>query len=259
MRAFYAVFAVEWMSIPLFAQENFDVSSSLHANAAYGISSADHAAEFAPGGHDPSRDNALLLQSLEPSLSLRWGDHVQGFATGAAFTDADDELEWEWEEHFLKLTNLPGGMELRGGRFLNRVGLHNPTHLHSWSTVDAPLPHALFLGEDGLATNGGELNVYLDTRQFTVLSFSFGQRPSHAHDHDEVLDEDHDDLGHEDFGALEEFRVADDLFTTGSADSGTTKRAATPGLPEWGLNTVGVKTDWNPGGVPCVGVPRRFG
>ncbi len=229
MRPFSVSFAALILGLPLFAQENFDLSPALHINAAYGTSSADHPEDFAPGGHDPKRDNAVMLQSLEPSLSLRWGDHVEGFVTGSAFTDDHDDLDWEWEEFFLKLTNLPSGMELRGGRFLNRVGLHNPTHLHGWSTVDAPLPHALFLGEDGLATNGGELNFYLDTRQVTVLSFSIGQRPAHSHDHghghghDDDHDDDHhddhddehDDHGHEGFGALEEFRVADDMFTVG--------------------------------------------
>lgn len=216
MRPFALSLATLILGLPLFAQENFDLSPAVHINAAYGTSSADHPEDFAPGGHDPKRDNAVFLQSLEPSLSLRWGDHVQGFVTGSAFTDEHDELEWEWEEIFLKLTNLPSGMELRGGRFLNRVGLHNPVHLHSWSTVDAPLPHALFLGEDGLATNGGELNFYLDTRQATVLSFSYGQRPSHDdHGHDDGHDDDGHDDDHEGFGAFEEFRVADDIFTIG--------------------------------------------
>ena len=213
-----------------FAEEGI-LSFGLDINTIVGRSTADHPEEFAPGGHDPNRDGALQLQSLEPSVSLRYGDYIQGFASGTLFTDSHDDFEWEWEEIFLKLHNLPGGMELRGGRFLNRVGLHNATHLHAWETVDAPLPHALFLGEDGLQTLGGELNFHLDTVSPSVFTLSFGQRPSHAHDHghghghdDHGHDDhghghhdDHDDHGHGhgSWGELEEYRLDEDFVTIG--------------------------------------------
>lgn len=211
-------------------ESTFELTPSLYLFGVYGTSSADHPGEFAPGGHDPNRKEEVILQSLEPSLSLRWGEYIEGFFTGIFYTDAEDDLEWEEEEFFLKLTNLPGGLELRGGRMLNRVGFHNATHLHSWDTVDAPLAHALFLGEDGLATEGADLSVYLDTRHPTVLTLGFGQRPSHDHDHgghdddhgheedhghDEEHDEDHDEHAHEGFEAYEAFRVSDDVFTLG--------------------------------------------
>lgn len=209
------------------------LSFGVHLNTVVGSSSAEHPADFAPGGHDPNRDGAVQLQSLEPNVSLRYGEYVQGFATATIFTDAKDDFDWEWEEAFLKLHNLPAGMELRGGRFLNRVGIHNPTHLHGWETVDAPLMNALFLGEDGLQTEGGELNFHLPTAVPGVLSFSFGNAPSHDHDHghgdedhdedhdadhddhEEEHEEDHDDHAHEGYGSLEEFRLKDDVFTVG--------------------------------------------
>lgn len=200
------------------------LSFNLDVNTVVGSSSADHPEAFAPGGHDPNRDGAFQLQSLEPSVSLRFGDYIQGFASGTLFTDSHDDFEWEWEEVFLKLHNLPGGMELRGGRFLNRVGLHNANHLHSWETVDAPLPHVLFLGEDGLQTLGGELNFHLDTAAPSVFTVSFGQRPGHAQ-HDHGHGNGHDDHGHDDHGGghddhgdyddLEEFRVDEDIVTIG--------------------------------------------
>jgi hypothetical protein len=208
----------------LSAQALPELTPSLHAFGVLGSSSADHAGDFAPGAHDPNRNEAFQVQSIEPGLSLRWGNHLQGFATATAFTDDKDNFDWEWEEYFLKLANLPAGMELRGGRFLNRVGLHNSTHLHSWSTVDAPLPHALFLGEEGLSTQGGEVNFHLDGPHPTVLSLSFGKAPSHSHAHGHV-EEHHEDEGdeheehahtHEEgFGSLEAFRLQDDILTLG--------------------------------------------
>ncbi len=227
-------------AVPVFAQEDPQLLvPSFHAYGVVGSSSADSPGEFAPGGHDPNRDGAFQVQALEPSLSLHWQDHVRGFVTGLAFTDQNDDFEWEWEEYFLSLHSLPGGFELRGGLMLNRVGFHNAQHLHSWTTVDAPLVNSLFLGEDGLATKAAELNWYSQGDNPLVLSLSFGQRPDHSHDHghggeDEHghEDEDHDDEEHEGeeheehgdehghehgegFEALEEFRVQDDVWTLG--------------------------------------------
>ena len=197
------------------AENNFSVSPALHINAVVGSSSADHPEDFAPGAHDPNRDGAFQLQSLEPSLSLRWGEYLEAFITGSLYTDAHDDFEWEWEEIFLKLHNLPGGIELRGGRFLNRVGFHNPVHLHGWETVDMPLPHALFLGDEGLQTLGGEINFHLDTAWPTVLTFSFGSAPEHGHHHHHGHGHDHDHDHHGDFGDLEELRLDEDFFTLG--------------------------------------------
>lgn len=217
MRTFIALFLLAALAVQAGAEEQPLLSPSLYIFGVYGSSSAEHPAEFAPGGHDPSRKDAVILQAAEPSISLRWGDHLQGFVNGLAYTDSQDNIEWEWEEYFLKLTDLPGGLELRGGRMLSRVGFHNPTHLHSWETVDAPLVHSLFLGEDGLGLEGGELSIYMDTEHPTVLSVGFGQRPSHDHAHDHGEEDDHDDEVHDhsDFGAFEPYRVMDDVLTVG--------------------------------------------
>ncbi len=221
MKRFVCLFLL--MRGGVWAQELPSVTPSLHAYGVVGASSAEEPGEFAAGAHDPNRKEAWMLQSVEPGLSLRWGEHLRGFATASFFTDEHDDVDWEWEEYFLKLEALPGGVELRGGRFLNRVGLHNATHLHSWETVDAPLPHALLLGDEGLSTKGGEINFHLDSRHPTVLSLSFGSPPSHAHAHgheeeheEEHGEEDEHEHGHgEGHEALEAFRISDDLLTAG--------------------------------------------
>jgi len=195
------------------AEESFRLSPSLHMNAVIGTGSADHPAEFAPGAHDPNRKEAFQLQSLEPALSLRAGKHLEGFATLTVFTDDKDHFDWEWEEYFLKLMDGQGNVDLRGGRFLNRVGFYNATHLHGWETVDAPLPHALILGEEGLATEGADLTVYLDTPCATALTFGFGRRPSHDDHHHGQGGDDHDGDDHGGFEAFEDFRATDQLLT----------------------------------------------
>lgn len=184
------------------------VDAALHVNAVIGKSSADSPGEFFPGAHDPKRNERLELQSLHPSISLRWGKHLEGFVTGMVFTDEDGDFDWEWEEIFGKIKDIPGGFELRGGRFLNRVGLQNPLHQHSWETVDSPLVNALLLGDHGLATIGGEINWHLPTAWRSVLTISYGEAPSHGHGH-----HGHGHHHGTDLEAFEELQLHDRFFT----------------------------------------------
>ncbi|WFB36309.1 hypothetical protein P3T73_00840 [Kiritimatiellota bacterium B12222] len=236
MRLFLSLFFITGLSAGLvFADDASStpplLTPSIHVYGVYGNSSTDDPAEYQPGGHDPKQNETFILQSAEPSLSLRWGEYVQGFVTGSAYTDLNDDLEWEWEEYFLKLANLPGGFEARGGLMLSRVGFYNPTHLHSWAAVDAPLQQALYLGEDGLGLEGADISLYLGASKRSVVTFGYGSRLPHSHDHghsdsdehDEEEDhdahedeDDHDDHAHgEGFEGFEEYRVQDDVFTLG--------------------------------------------
>jgi len=118
-----------------------------------------------------------------------------------------------------------GKADLRGGRMLSRVGFHNPTHLHGWETVDMPLPHALMLGEEGLSTEGADLTLYLDTPWATALTFGFGHRTPHDHDHghgdeehgeEEHGEEEHGEEEHhhaEGIEAFEGLRPSDNIMT----------------------------------------------
>ena len=72
---------------------------------------------MAVNDHDPQRE--ATLQGLEPALSLRAGK-LQGFVNGTGITDRDGEFTFTLEEGFLKLVDLPLGLEIRGGQYLNR-------------------------------------------------------------------------------------------------------------------------------------------
>ena len=124
---------------------------TLHMRAIAGESSADHLEDLASHGHDPN--NNFALQGLELGTNLYYGDDISGFVNMNAFSTPDHEMEAEWEEGFLKYTGVDG-FEIRGGRFLNRLGGQNNQHLHSWDFVDANLSTGLFLGEEGLRTDG---------------------------------------------------------------------------------------------------------
>ncbi len=168
---------VDWMTGSNVAL--FGISPHLHVFGAWGGSTGSPAA-LATSHHDPQRDGSNL-QAIEPGVSVRWGEYVRGFATYSAYSDADGELAGEWEEAFGKLVELPGGFELRGGKFLNRFGFQNSKHNHAWSWVNQNLVNGLMLQEGELTTLGGELTWNLPTPFTSALSISGGELPGHDH------------------------------------------------------------------------------
>lgn len=171
----------------------------LHLNGAGGWSTTDPA-DLAEGGHDPNRES-FSAQAIEPTLSLRT-EYVEGFANYLFFQDEGGDWDGEWEEGFLKLPKLPFGFSLRGGQFLNRFGQLNNRHLHAWDFVDSEMVLSRFLGEDGLATRGGELSwelpLGMDPVWTVILTGSYGEARTHDHAHGHG-----DDHGHGEEAAFE--------------------------------------------------------
>jgi len=204
-------------------------------NAAIGDSSGD-AEELAVGHHDPNREDGTV-QAIEPGLSLRLGQ-LEGFATYAISYGAEEEWENEWEEAFLKVRDLPGGFEVRGGRMLGRFGYQNARHLHAWSFVDTPLVLGRFLGDHGLWFDGVDLTwLRQDVGVTYGITVAYGKAVGHEHEHGEgehegeehaEHDEDHDHEGehaHEDEHGHEHEELAFDdevasarLFTQRNLD-----------------------------------------
>ena len=197
------------------AAEIFDdwLAFSIHARAVAGVTTGDYD-ELALHAHDPNQD--VTLQGLELGVNLNLNEYIQGFAAVNTFLDTDDELDAEWEEGFLKLANLPGGFEVRGGRYLNRFGTQNNVHLHGWSFVDSDVLVPSFLGDEGLVTEGGELTWLFERDQYlSAISASFGNAVTHdhhGHGHDEEEDDDDED-DHEHGHGGEDALFSDEVFT----------------------------------------------
>ncbi|QQL45653.1 hypothetical protein [Sulfuriroseicoccus oceanibius] len=172
------------------------ISGSLHGYMSYGGSTGE-LGELQTGGHDPQREG-WTLQAIEPSISIKPTEHISGFANGLFFSDAEGDVSWEWEEIFGSVHDLPGGFDLRGGQFLNRVGVFNPTHIHQWQFVDMPLLTTRFLGDDGLITRSGEINwrpqIGDPLTNQSILTVSYGEVRPHNHDHSHG---DHNHHGHD--------------------------------------------------------------
>ncbi|WP_075087470.1 hypothetical protein [Verrucomicrobium spinosum] len=156
----------------------------VHFQSVYGGTTADDVDHLGAGHHDPQRDG-WTIQGFEFGTSLRAGEYLEGFGTYHLYYDrATDDWDGEFEEWFGKIKNLPGGLELRGGRYLSRFGLQNPVHMHGWDFVDSALVNGRFLGDDGLYTIGGEASWTLPVSWTSVLSVSVGVAPEHEHEHE---------------------------------------------------------------------------
>lgn len=173
------------------------ISPHVHFQSVYGGTSADDVEHFGAGHHDPVSDG-WTIQGFEFGASLRPTDWFEGFTTYHLFQDASTrEWDGEFEEWFGKIKNLPGGLELRGGRYLNRFGLQNHVHLHGWDYIDNNLVNGRFLGDDGMYSIGGELSWTLPVSWTSILTVSVGVAPDHDHEHE------HEEEGHEHEPAFE--------------------------------------------------------
>src|SRR5688572_18708922 len=162
----------------------------IHFAAVYGRTSSGLGHELGAGHHDPVEDG-WTVQGFELGLSARISEHVEAFGAWHGFweNESPHDFDSEFEEYFVKLKTLPGGLELRGGKYLNRFGLHNATHSHAWDWVDNNLVSGRFLGDDGQHTLGAELTWNLPVSWTSALSVSYGEAQIEEHAHEEEGEE----------------------------------------------------------------------
>jgi len=180
-----------------------------HAHGAFGESSGEPGS-LAVGHHDPNH-NGFTLQGLEVGLSGRFTDWLETFgAYHLAYNEPADEWEHGFEEWFAKVKNIPGGFELRGGKFLNRFGLQNAVHLHGWDWADQYLVNGRFLGDHHLASIGGEVSWMVPLPWTSSLGVSVGVMDDEEHDHDHQGHSEHNEEALYDA----EGAMFDDVLTT---------------------------------------------
>lgn len=104
------------------------------------------------GAHDPG-DTGFHLQQLEMSLGQAV-DHVFELRAHLVFSQFGVEVE----EAYGRSLALPGGLQVRAGQFLTRMGRLNATHPHAWSFIDQPIVNGTFLGSEGSRGAGLEVS-----------------------------------------------------------------------------------------------------
>jgi hypothetical protein len=148
-----------------------------HFTSTYGGSTGEPQA-LRVAGEDPQR-NGWSIQGLEFAVSARITPWLEGFGNlHLSYNSADRKWEHEFEEWFGKIKDIPGGFELRGGRYLNRFGFENSIHNHGWDYVNQELVNGRFLGSDGLATLGGEVTWTVPVSWTSLISVSAGEPPT---------------------------------------------------------------------------------
>lgn len=137
------------------------------------------------GAHDPS-ETGFNLQQLELHLESNV-DPFFKLAANIVFSPHGVELE----EAFATTLALPGNLQMRGGKFLERFGRINPTHPHQWSFVDQPVAIGRYLGEEGASGIGVEISWLAPLPWYVEFIGSVVYPGEHHHDDEEevVLEE----------------------------------------------------------------------
>lgn len=120
------------------------------------------------GDHDPQQ-RGFNARNIELAFDGAVDPYFEGFANIVFKLDNNDETEVEVEEAFMQTTNLPFGLQLKGGQFFAAFGRINPTHPHTWDFADDPLVHGRILGPDGLRGVGAQISWTLPTPWYSQL------------------------------------------------------------------------------------------
>ena len=101
--------------------------------------------------------------------------YISPYAKGAfvaSFSDGGADIE----EAYMNFFTLPGGVNLKLGKFRADIDTLNPTHQHAIPFVDQPLVFHHTFGLEGLKIAGANASVLVPNpfNQYLIASFSFG-------------------------------------------------------------------------------------
>lgn len=125
---------------------------------------------FIPSGDETGPgQRGFTLSESEIGLNANI-DHLFYGALTLAVTPGN---EVEAEEAFVQTTALPGGLQVKAGRFFSGLGYLNEQHAHTWDFVDAPLAYQAFLGGQ-YRQEGVQARWLLPVDQFAELGAELG-------------------------------------------------------------------------------------
>src|SRR6266404_1412819 len=135
---------------------------------ALAYSSAKDLDHIEVGDHDPQQ-RGFNARNIELAFDGAVDPYFEGFANIVFKLDNDNQTEVEVEEAFMQTTNLPFGLQLKGGQFFAAFGRLNPMHPHVWDFADDALVHGRLLGPDGLRGVGAQISWTLPTPWYSQL------------------------------------------------------------------------------------------
>src|SRR5437762_1879679 len=135
---------------------------------ALAYSSAKDLDHIEVGDHDPQQ-RGFNARNIELAFDGAVDPYFEGFANIVFKLGNNNETEVEVEEAFMQTTNLPFGLQLKGGQFFAAFGRLNPMHPHVWDFADDALVHGRLLGPDGLRGVGAQISWTLPTPWYSQL------------------------------------------------------------------------------------------
>ena len=122
------------------------------------------------GDHDPQQ-RGFNARNLELALDGAVDPYFEGFANIVFKLNNDNATEIEVEEAFMQTTDLPRGLQLKGGQFFAAFGRINPTHPHTWDFADDPIVHGRLRGSDGLRGVGAQVSWTVPVSWYSQFIF----------------------------------------------------------------------------------------
>lgn len=102
------------------------------------------------------REKGLQMGHSDVSAAGPLGQALEARFTVAAHAH-DGKVEAELEEAYVQTRSLPGGLQVRAGRFPSQIGYLNEQHPHADDFAERPLLYRAFLGghwfDDGVRVN----------------------------------------------------------------------------------------------------------
>ncbi|WP_018176318.1 MULTISPECIES: hypothetical protein [unclassified Thioalkalivibrio] len=115
-------------------------------------------------GDDHGLDDGFNLGHSELGFQARLGDLLDATVI-IEFDDQDIEVD----EAYLTTRALPGGLQLKAGKFLSDIGYINNRHPHEWDFVNRPLVNEYLFGDHGLLEKGVQATWLAPTATYTQL------------------------------------------------------------------------------------------
>jgi hypothetical protein len=166
---------------------------------------------------DDEDDENLRLDALELQVSGFLAPNIHGTAVVALeqeYEDGDSETETELEEAFIRVFDLPGGLEIRAGRTLVPFGVLNQSHSHEWVFADTPAAFEELFSDHSWFDDGVQVRWSNQAEQdelfvgLTLAAFN-GREPGHGHEDGEEGHEDEEGGHEEDEGHDDEEEVVE--------------------------------------------------
>lgn len=139
--------------------------------SAAGFGGGHHHGDDHGHAHGHGFERGFSLRELEIGLQAAVDPYLDATAIFTISQDGSVELE----EAYATTRALPGGLQLKFGKFLSDIGYLNRQHPHEWHFTDRPLVSQLMFGDHGLQDVGVQLSWLSPTTHYLHLGLEFLQ------------------------------------------------------------------------------------